>query len=159
MSYQLMQVLSLTLVFILGLALMGQAQSIEVSKERVISEKSSPATATKNQFSQRKQQAFYFKRLQPDGTYTYRKVEGFGRTVEDIDATKREYEAYNSSKSQDDILELKKGHLCTMFWLHDKTRASNPNSVTQNSPIQISTTKLPWDPYLQNGWVPAGRVR
>ena len=55
-----MQVLSLTLVFILGLALMGQAQSIEVSKERVISEKSSPATATKNQFSQRKQQAFYF---------------------------------------------------------------------------------------------------
>ena len=37
---------------------------------------------------------FYFKRLQPDGTYIYRQVEGFGRTVEDIDATKSEYEAY-----------------------------------------------------------------
>lgn len=46
--------------------------------------------------------AFYFKRLQPDGTYIYRKVEGFGRTVEDIDATKSEYEAYISSDSEED---------------------------------------------------------
>ena len=40
-------------------------------------------------------------------------VEGFGRTFEDVDATKSEYEAYISSKSKDDILELKKRHRCT----------------------------------------------
>ena len=113
MSYQLMQTLSLTLVFILGLALVGQAQSIEVSKKGVISEKGSPATATKKQSYKRERQVFYFKRLQPDGTYTYRKVEGFGRTFEDLDATKSEYEAYISSKSKDDILELKKRQRCT----------------------------------------------
>jgi len=27
-----------------------------------------------------------------------------------------------------------------MFWPHDKTGARNPNSATQNSPIQISNT-------------------
>ena len=108
-----MQVLSLTLVFILSLALMGQAQSIEVPKERVISEQSSPATATKKQSYKMERQVFYFKRLQSDGTYTYRKVEGFGRTFEDIDATKSEYEAYIASKSKDDILELKKRQRCT----------------------------------------------
>jgi hypothetical protein len=108
-----MQVLSLTFVFILSLALMGQAQSIEVSKKRSIAEQSSPATATKKQSYERERQVFYFKRLQPDGTYKYRKVEGFGRTVEDIDATKSEYEAYISSKSEDEILELKKRHRCT----------------------------------------------
>jgi len=90
----------------------GQAQSIEVSKKRVISEKSSPATATKKQSYKRERQVFYFKRLQPDGTYNYRKVEGFGRTFEDIDATKSEYDAYISSKSKDDLLELNKRHRC-----------------------------------------------
>ena len=85
-----MQTLSLTLVFILGLALVGQAQSIEVSKKRVIFTKGFCTTATKKQSYKRERQVFYFKRLQPDGTYTYRKVEGFGRTVEDIDATKSE---------------------------------------------------------------------
>ena len=39
-------------------------------------------------------QTSYFKRLQPDGTYTYRKVEGFGRTADDLDATQGEYEAF-----------------------------------------------------------------
>lgn len=107
-----MQTLSLTLVFILGLALVGQAQSIEVSKKRVIFTKGFCTTATKKQSYKRERQVFYFKRLQPDGTYTYRKVEGFGRTVEDIDATKSEYEAYISSKSKDDILEFNKRHRC-----------------------------------------------
>ena len=108
-----MHAFSLTLVFILSLALMGQAQSIEESKKRFIAEQSSPAKATEKQSYERGRQVFYFKRLQPDGTYTYRRVEGFGRTVEDIDATKSEYEDYISSKSKDDILELKKRHRCT----------------------------------------------
>ena len=109
-----MQTLSLTLVFILVLALVGQAQSIEVSKKGVISKEGFFAVATKKKQSyKRERQVFYFKRLQPDGTYTYRKVEGFGRTFEDIDATKSEYEAYISSKSKDDILEFKKRYRCT----------------------------------------------
>lgn len=108
-----MQVWSLTLAFILSLAPMGQAQSVEVSNNRVIGEQSSRGTDTEKQSCESKRPVFYFKRLQPDGTYTYRKVEGFGRTVEDIDATKSDYEAYISSKSEDDILELKKIHHCT----------------------------------------------
>ena len=108
-----MKAISLTLVFILSLALMGQAQSVEESKKGFFAEQSSPATATEKRSYKRKRQVFYFKRLQPDGSYTYRMVEGFGRTFEDIDATKSEYEAYISSKSKDDILELKKRHRCT----------------------------------------------
>ena len=44
-----MQAISLTLVFILSLALMGQAQSVEESKKGLFAEQSSLATATEKQ--------------------------------------------------------------------------------------------------------------